>query len=120
LTQTPPFPPHRAVVRPYVLTRGRTRAEGVDVPLDAAVLALVAPEQVPPTAVPEARTIVALCRDPIPLAEVAARLPVPVGVARVLVADLTAPGMVAVRAARPDAHTDVKLLERLLDGIRAL
>lgn len=113
--------PRRALVRPYVLTHGRTRAAGPDVPLDAAVLALVAPPELAPTTTPEARTIVALCQEPIPLAEVAARLGVPLGVARVLVGDLTAAGIVSVRPARStDAHTDVRLLERLLDGIRSL
>lgn len=113
--------PRRPVVRPYVLTHGRTRAAGADVPLDAAVLALVAPPALASTTTPEARRIVTLCQEPIPLAEVAARLGVPLGVARVLVGDLTAPGMVTVRPSRPtDAHTDARLLERLLDGIRAL
>ncbi|MGH9013779.1 MAG: DUF742 domain-containing protein [Acidimicrobiia bacterium] len=111
----------RRIVRPYVLTYGRTRAEGVDVPLDAAVLTIIPPAGLDRAASPEARSIVAMCQDPIPLAEVAARLGVPLGVARVLVADLTAPGVLAVRASRPpDAHADVKLLERLLDGIRSL
>lgn len=109
------------MVRPYVLTHGRTRAAGVEVPLDAAVLAVVAPRELAPSTTPEARTIVALCQEPIPLAEVAARLDVPLGVARVLVGDLTESGMVTVGPSRPvDAHTDVRLLERLLDGIRSL
>ncbi|HUF83649.1 MAG TPA: DUF742 domain-containing protein [Acidimicrobiia bacterium] len=111
----------RSVVRPYVLTHGRTRAAGADVPLDAAVLALVEPLDLATTTTPEARTIVALCQEPIPLAEVAARLGVPLGVARVLVGDLTGPGIVTIQSSRPvDAHTDVQLLERLLDGIRSL
>jgi Protein of unknown function (DUF742) len=111
----------RRIVRPYVLTYGRTRAEGIDVPLDAAVVALIPPTRLDPAASPEARSMVAMCHDPIPLAEVAARLGVPLGVARVLVADLTAAGVLAVRASRPPgAHADVNLLERLLDGIRSL
>jgi hypothetical protein len=124
LTEGPPLDARgtrRSLVRPYVLTHGRTRAAGVEVPLDAAVLALVVPRELAPSTSPEARTIVALCQEPIPLAEVAARLGVPLGVARVLVGDLTGPGMVTVGLPRPvDAHTDVKLLERLLDGIRSL
>lgn len=113
--------PRRGMVRPYVLTHGRTRAEGVDVSLDATVLARVAPDEFSSWPAPEARSIVSLCREPIAVAEVAARLDVPLGVARVLVGDLAAAGMVTVSAARPaDAHTDVNLLERLLDGIRAL
>ena len=44
----------------------------------------------------------------------------PLGVARVLVGDLVAVGAVAVDLGAPDAANDVALLERLLDGIRAL
>jgi hypothetical protein len=124
LTEGPPLDerrPRRSVVRPYVLTHGRTRAAGAAVPLDAAVLALVEPLELAPGTTPEARTIVALCQEPIPLVELAARLDVPLGVARVLVGDLTAPGIVTIRPSRPgDAHTDVRLLERLLDGIRSI
>jgi Protein of unknown function (DUF742) len=120
-----PFPvghlPRRAMVRPYVLTHGRTRADGIDVSLDAAVHARVAPDELSSWPAPEARSIVTLCREPMPVAEVAARLEMPLGVARVLVGDLAAGGLVTVSASRPaDAHTDVTLLERLLDGIRAL
>ena len=78
-------------------------------------------EQLDVTTTPEARRIVALCVGPVSLAELAARLPLPVGAVRVLVGDLTVAGAVAVRdAAAPDAATDVNLLKRLLDGIRAL
>ena len=111
----------RPRVRPYVLTHGRTRADGIEVPLDAAVQARSKLDDLPSWASPEARTIVSLCEEPIPLAEVAARLELPLGVTRVLVGDLVADSLVSVNEARPpDAHTDVALLERLLDGIRAL
>ncbi len=55
------------------------------------------------------------------IAELAGRLHVPLGVSRVLVADLAVAGLVTVHLPRAaDSHTDVRLLERLLDGIRAL
>ena len=43
----------------------------------------------------EKRDIVLLCRRPQPIAEVAARVKIPLGVARVLVSDLTAAGALA-------------------------
>ena len=53
--------------------------------------------------------------------EVAARMSTPVGVVRVLVGDLADAGYVQVRSAPEKAeHRDVTLLERLLEGIRAL
>jgi hypothetical protein len=116
MTETPP-----RLVRPYVVTRGRTVARGARVALDAAVEARGGPEQLDASATPEARRIVSLCVAPVSLAELAARLPLPVGAVRVLIGDLTVAGAVAVRdAVSPDAATDVNLLKRLLDGIRAL
>lgn len=115
---TPRRPPR--LVRPYVVTRGRT-APGEHVALDATIEARRSPEELDRTAPPEARRILLLCRRPLALAELAARLSLPVGVVRVLVGDLRAVGAVAiVDAPEPDAATDVRLLERLLDGIRAL
>ena len=109
------------LVRPYVLTQGRTRSVGAHLLLDARVRATVTPAGLDPDVTPEARRIVELCQEPVPIAELAARLRLPVGVVRVLVGDLQAAAAVAVDAAAPpDAGTDVNLLERLLDGIRAL
>ena len=108
-------------VRPYVLTQGRTRAPGVQLALEAQVHAAVDVEMLPPDSTPETRRIVELCAEPMPLAELAARLLLPIGVVRVLVADLaTSVGSVTVGAPVHEAATDVRLLERLLDGIRAL
>jgi hypothetical protein len=117
----PDRPPPPRLVRPYVVTRGRTEAAGARVPLDATVLACKAPEELGVLSAPEAGRIVALCAAPVSLAELAARLPLPVGAVRVLVGDLTASGAVAVRdAPAPEAARNVTLLQRLLDGIRAL
>lgn len=124
MTDQPPIPERpsgRAVVRPYVLTRGRTRTDGIDVPLDAITIACVPADAPMPHAMPETLAIVALSQGPVPLVEIAGRLGLALGVARVLVGDLATSGVVALRAPRPvDAHTDTQLLERLLDGIRAL
>jgi hypothetical protein len=123
LSNAAPMPEQRsrAVVRPYVLTRGRTRTDGVDVPLDAVAIACVPSDTPIPNPTPEALAIIVLTQDPCALVEIAGRVGVPLGVARVLVGDLTTAGVLAVRAPRPvDAHTDPQLLERLLDGIRAL
>ena len=112
---------HPRLVRPYVLTRGRTRAPGPLVALEATVRALASADGFPRGAPPESRRIVELCTPSMSLAEVAARLLLPVGVVRVLIGDLAGAGAVMVHAPRrDDAATDTRLLERLLDGIRAL
>lgn len=108
------------IVRPYVLTQGRTKAPEATYGLEAQVRALLTPEQLDRSATPEARRILARCQTATSVAEVAASLHLPLGVTRVLVGDLVAVGALAVDVGAPDAATDVALLERLLDGIRAL
>jgi hypothetical protein len=114
--------PRRGVVRPYVLTRGRTNSSLGAFELHAPVLALIGSEQLGKHATPEDRRIVELCQTPTSVAEIAARLGAPVGVVRVLVGDLADAQMVQVRQSTEERaeHRDVRLLERLLEGIRAL
>jgi uncharacterized protein DUF742 len=89
--------------------------------LHAPVLALIGPEALRRTATPEDRRIIELCQTPTSIAELAARLGTPVGVVRVLVGDLVDARMVQVREMEDRSeHRDVRLLERLLEGIRGL
>jgi hypothetical protein len=114
-------PTQHALVRPYMLTGGRTTSSLGVFELHAPVLALITPEQLGRGATPEDRRIVELSQTPISVAELAARLSAPVGVVRVLVGDLVVARMVHVRQSEDHAeHRDVRLLERLLEGIRAI
>ena len=109
------------IVRPYVLTQGRTHASGPVLPLETGVRAVITIEMLPADAPPESRRIVELCQPSLSLAELAARLVLPVGVVRVLVADLVAGSVVVADDPNSvEVATDLHLLERLLDGIRAL
>jgi DNA-binding IscR family transcriptional regulator len=68
---------------------------------------------------------VEICADPQSVAEISAHLKIPLGVARVIVGDLAAEGLVAANAAAganttAQSRPDIKLLERVLDGRRAL
>ena len=108
------------VVPVYALTRGRTRSFGRDLPLETLVtttergLAGLSGLRF------EQARIVSLCRRPTSVAEVAAELSVPVGVARVLVSDLNASGALAVHlpALNVSGRPDTDVLERLLKGLR--
>jgi hypothetical protein len=112
---------YRNLVRPYMLTRGRTSSSLGVFELHAPVLALITADQLGRTATPEDRRIIDLCQTPMSVAELSARLGTPVGVARVLVGDLVAARMVQVRQVEDRTeHRDVRLLERLLEGIRAI
>jgi hypothetical protein len=125
-TSPPPAPPlpelepvegGSAFVRPYVFTRGRTRAA-----LDLSIETLV-------SAVPGASTaglggehhaVLALCGQSRSVAELAARVGVPLGVARVLVGDLATAGAVAVHHGTGEAGPDLELMQRVLSGLRRL
>ncbi|BAW04065.1 conserved hypothetical protein [Nocardia seriolae] len=64
-----------------------------------------------------------LCRESPSVAEVAARLGIPLGVARVLVADLIDAGHVRVSATLKDDSSDDErreLIERVLSGLRRI
>jgi hypothetical protein len=106
------------MVRPYALTGGRTRCQR-DYPLEALVVTTFMGEHYADGSSPEAQAICALCHDSHSVAEIAAHLKVPIGVARVLVGDLVREGLVMVHESSGDAP-DTVLLERVLSGLRRL
>ena len=103
------------VIRPFLLTGGRTRPaqEGLQVE----TLVQCRPGALSPGLRFEARGIVDACQAPASLAEIAARLRMPIGVARVLVSDLIAEGYLQMVQ---NAELSVQLLERIRDRVRAL
>ena len=109
-------------VRPYTMTGGRTRAMGLDLPLEALVQAVTPAPETDGVAL-ERRRIIELCTNTImSVAEVSAHLHLPLGVVRVLIGDLSAAGLVRVHHASvptaPLAH--LKVLESVLNGISQL
>lgn len=107
-------------VRPYFLTGGRTRTAR---PLGVETLVRTTDEgrDALGTLRFERRSIAAMCDgDGVSVAEVAARVGVPLGVARVLVADLADAGIVDVHDAPARIEDDISLIQRLIHGVRAL
>ena len=113
-------PPNRA--RPYTLTGGRTSAR-IELPIEVTVETLVSSGE-PDWAPSDVRTvIVGLCRDRPSIAEISSYAALPIGVTRVLVGDLVESGHLRVHATLTDRSTDSerrRLIERTLDGLRAL
>jgi hypothetical protein len=69
----------------------------------------------------EWRSIALLGRDILSIAEISARLDLPLGVARVLVGDMAESGLVQVhRPAQVGDRPDLALLERVLYGLRTI
>jgi hypothetical protein len=109
-------------VRPYAITGGRTDIE-VDIDLETQIEATPRGVASQSRYRWEAAQVIVACRRPLALVEIAATLSLPVGVVRVVVADLEKDGAVSVH--RPTdldvesaSYTD--LLERVLEGIRSL
>jgi Protein of unknown function (DUF742) len=70
---------------------------------------------------PESRAILEFCRDWRSVAEVSAVLQMPLGVARILISDMATEGLVRINQLNhAQGRPDVKLLERVLSGIRRL
>ena len=110
----------RRRVRPYAVTRGRTRPSGEDLELEALVSTTVLGEAARSLS-PERHSIALLCRDVLSIAEISARLSLPLGVARVLVGDMADEGLLQVhRPTQVGDHPDIVLLERVLDRLRAI
>jgi Protein of unknown function (DUF742) len=107
------------LVRPYALTGGRTRPTHGDLELETLVSTTAFGQSFPLRG--ERREIAALCRDLLSIAEVSARLDLPLGVVRVLVGDMADDALVSVhRPANLQERADLALLERVLYGLRAL
>jgi hypothetical protein len=110
------------VVRPYALTKGRTRGSRADLPLEALVRGVAGATDRAST--PERRRILELSTASIlSVVELSAHLSLPLGVIRVLVGDLADAGLVVVHIGSPSAApaaTNLKVLESVLNGISSL
>jgi len=112
------------VVPVYAFTRGRTRSAGRELPLEALVVAtaLAARHEDEVTLQFEWRAILRMCTEPMSVAEIAAMLGVPIGVARVLVSDLVHARYLELHLplrVEEDGRPGQAILGRLLDGLRA-
>lgn len=112
-----------SLVRPYARTGGRTRPvrnfeiEALVVTrlkgIDTASLPLLSPEHA---------SVIELCRDTASVAEIAAGLGTPIGVARVIIADMVELGLVEVldTSASHGDERDPAFLRRVLSGLQRL
>ena len=107
-------------LRPYAMTEGRTEPSGPDLAIEGLIGATSATDP-PPWLSLEHRSIALACRELLSVAELAARVDLPLGVTRVLVGDLAAQGMVIVHRAPSHAGgPNVALLEQVLHGLQRL
>ena len=105
-----------SLLRPFMLTGGRTQPmhDGlrIETQLQAAPAALSAPLRF------ESRRLVELCQAPTSMADLSAALRVPLGVVRVIVADLITQGYLRIEEQPQELSSS--LIERIRDRVRAL
>ena len=104
------------LVRPYTVSNGRT-SPGVSLDL----LSMVASTgEAPPSPLePDHEQALALCREPMSVTDIAARLRLPVAVTKIVVSDLIEWGAATTEPPRPaDEPTDRVVLERVLNALQ--
>lgn len=107
------------VVRPYMVTGGRVQPASTDFDLISHVVAITGITAETPS--PEHQAILALAQEPRSVAEVAARVDLPLGVVRVLLGDLLSAGLIA-RYDPPSTEDlpNIETLQAVIHGLRAL
>jgi Protein of unknown function (DUF742) len=107
------------VVRHYALTAGRTRPPGEKLDLIDVVTAVTEPAADTRDLQPEHRRLIELCQTPAAVADLASEIDLPLGVIRILLADLREQGLVRVAKAERDTRQE-SVLKSVLEGLRAL
>lgn len=105
-----------SLVRPYVITGGRTRSTPQDLAVETVVT--TSPDTDPKHLGFERGKIAELCREPQSIAEISSSLDMPLGVSRVLVTDMVSEGL--LDSHQRTAANDIELIEALIEGIRSL
>jgi len=111
-----------SIVRAYAWTGGRTRSN-INLEIETLVSANDQSRQSAGILQAEHQHVVELCRSPRSVAEVAALMRLPLGVAKVLLGDMAERGLVDVHQTASSAGgdtPDLGLMERVLSGLRRL
>lgn len=109
------------VVRPYAVTRGRTRSQGQQLDLVAVVVGAAPSKMDRRWLEPEHLRLLSRCRQPITVADLASDLDLPLGVVRVLIGDLRDKGLARVSTPAPSEFArDEAVLRMVLDELHTL
>jgi hypothetical protein len=111
-------------LRPFVLTAGRVNAIDPEIDLETQVTVRRNDPRMIRTPLaslgPEMQAMVALCAEPISVAEISARLRLHLGVTKILVADLRAAGYLDVHVADTLSPLSSDTILRVMHGLRAI
>jgi hypothetical protein len=114
--ELPPRATAHDFVRPFVITGGRTRATDSSLRMESMVQTVGKPRD---DLSFEMARIVDCSYEPISIAEIAAELGVPLGVAMVLVDDLVEEGCLETTHSNP-VEIELSALTRMIERVRAL
>ncbi len=105
------------VVRPFVMTGGRTRAQRRDIRVETILSAV--PDADTNGLNTEAKRLFAVCRKPMSVAEASSELGIVVGVTMILAADLVVGGQMELHQTDP-VEIELDVLSRMIERVRAL
>ncbi|MBX6383044.1 MAG: DUF742 domain-containing protein [Microbispora sp.] len=109
------------LLRPYTLTRGRTRPTGPDFDLMTIIRTAPPAYQGVTGLAPEHWRILQLCRTPLSVADLASELGLSVNVVRILLSDLRERGLITARPPATVAHMpEERILREVIQGLQAL
>ncbi|MET9343091.1 MULTISPECIES: DUF742 domain-containing protein [unclassified Nonomuraea] len=125
MTTRPGTPEHEvdpSLLRPFVITRGRTQpARGAFALITQAIAVAEVADRPAPGLDPEHAAILRLSRAPIAVAELASHLDLPPGAICVLLGDLLEHDLIDVQHPHPDSDIhDPRVYKAVLDGLRSL
>ena len=113
--ELPPRATAQDFVRPFVITGGRTRAADASLKVETMVQAVGRGNDLNF----EKARIVDLCLEAISIAEIAAQVGIPLGVAMVVVGDLVHEGCLETSYSDP-VEIELSTLTRMIERVRAL
>jgi len=106
------------LVRPYAVTRGRTRTGRPELQVITLVMTSRPLEQIPRAGLDDEHVqILRWCQRPLSIVEVSSHLHLPISVVKILVGDLIARDLLISRSA---VNPDIKVLQAVINGIRRL
>ena len=115
-----PNDPDVSPLRPYLLTSGRAEPVDDTLEIEAQILTSERGMASHERLAFEHRDIVTLCSTTMSVAEVAAKLRLHIGVARVLVADLAAAGYLTIWRPGSGLSEDLDMIERVIRGLQEI
>lgn len=108
-------------VRPFIMTGGRTRGDQRNLRVETMLQASAAevPDHLAGSLPSEQRALLAVCQEPLSVAEVAVHLQIVVGVVAVIAGDLIAAGLLDVHHTDP-VEIELDMLTKMIQRVRAI